>query len=249
MIKIYEVMAVEHNLPLFFLDHVKRFQSSISRYKDFSEPDLIQKIKDLITPIIKGTDQFNLKITYTVETDEFSILKSVPRKPSIELYDIGATVGLFDGERINPLVKRENNPLREVSDKICSEKGYYDLLLRNRDGNITEGSRSNFLLIDKDDNIITSPIGDALNGVTRSVIFKICKENGINIIEKNITTYVLESAVSLIITGTSPEILPILSCENKIFNVKHRIISILKTEFNLKKSIDNKKTRDIWLLP
>ena len=246
MIKIYEVMAVEHNLPLFFFDHITRFRDSLNEYKHFSVSELSYTVKNLMIPFITEMGKFNLKVTYSVTDDTFSITKSLPRKPPNENYITGCKVGLFNGERKNPLIKQENSELRDVTESICKENNFYDLLLINKNGMITEGSRSNFLLIDKDNRIITSPIGEALNGITRKVIFNICREQGLVVLEKEISRSDLMSGQSLIITGTSPEILPVANCETKTFNVANSIISLLQTEFKKKKLEDRDITRKIF---
>ncbi len=48
MIIIYEVMAIENRLPLFFYQHMQRFHKSINQYKKISLDSLIDKIVTLI---------------------------------------------------------------------------------------------------------------------------------------------------------------------------------------------------------
>lgn len=248
MIKIYEVMAIEHNLPLFFLEHLKRFKTSINTYKEYSLEQLDKIVVALIQPMLNESNNMNIKITYCVQDDHFSIIKTMPRKPNRSLYITGASTGLYYGERVTPLIKQEHSTFRDITDSICEKMGYYDLFLINTKGEITEGSRSNFLLIDKDNRILTSPIGDALNGITRSIIFDICRSKGIEVIETQITKEVIFSAVSLIITGTSPEILPVSICETNRYAVEHTVISTLQDEFLQRKLKDQFITKEFFNL-
>lgn len=246
MIKIYEVMAVENSLPLFFFEHIKRFKISISRYRDNSVEELVEIATSLIKPILHNSTGLNLKLTYCKELDKFSVEKRKPRRPTVENYTSGAKTGLYQGERENPLIKQENTSFRKKTEEICMEKGFYDLLLINKQGNITEGTRTNFLLINGKGDIITSPIGDALNGITRSIIFDICKSRNIKIIEKDITENILKNATSLIITGTSPGILPIISCDSIKFSVENSVIKTLQYEFRKRVEKDRYITEELF---
>ncbi len=246
MIRIYEVMAIESGYPLFLLEHLKRFKTSISEYKKFHLKSLTKICVDLIKPLLPDSEGMNIKITYCWEQDEFSAELIKSRKPGDELYLIGATVGIYKDERINPLIKQENLSKRTLWDSICREKGFYDILLMNKNGYITEGSRSNFLLINKKNQIITSPEGVALKGITRDIIFSICKELNFTVKEKKITLKRVEKCVSMIITGTSPEILPVRCCDNKEFDVNNTIINCLQSEFTKRKMQDRYITEEIF---
>lgn len=244
MIYIYEVMAVERGFPLFFLEHIKRLHNSIG--KSYTVDRLIDISVKLISPVLDKCEGKNIKLVYEVESDNFLVDLIKSRKPDAEAYISGVDVGIVDASRNNPLIKRENISLREMCDTICRENNFYDVLLKGPSGEIPEGSRSNFLGVDKDGNIITSPSGAALNGITRETIFDICRECSITVVERVITEEGIKGLESLIITGTSPEILPVLKFHNKIFNVKNPVIELLKEEFHNRKVKDGYITEEIF---
>ncbi len=237
MIKIYEVMAIERGIPLFFSRHIKRFRQSIKSHLDISETELRNKVLGLLKPELTDTHIYNIQITYNVDINNFYITLKPSRKPTDEEYKAGGRLELYHGERHNPLIKQENPALKHKTEEFCKKKNLYDVLLVNHYNYITEGSRSNFLLI-KDDKIFTSHIGDALNGITREVIFEICKQKNIEVIETDITKELLKSANSLIITGTSPEIFPIISCGDITFKRANSVIDTLQKEFKKYKEMD-----------
>ncbi|MBN2618596.1 MAG: aminotransferase class IV [Spirochaetales bacterium] len=237
MIKIYEVMAIENQRPLFYQRHMKRFLNSIALYKSYKLDELIKNVDQLIAPLLNSSKGFNIKVNYFCDTNEFSAELIVSRKPDSITYKNGGTTGLFKGERVDPLIKRENLNFKEETGKYCELMGFYDVLLVNEMGHITEGSRSNFLLIDKDGSIISSPIGEALNGITREVIFDICKEKQINVYEKIVTEDLLREVDSLIITGTSPGILPVIRCDDIKFNINNTVIKVLQNEYEKQKGV------------
>lgn len=227
-------MAIHKGIPLFLLEHVDRFYNSIKQYKNIDRQNLFNIFLQLIRDELPIEPGFNIKITYS---KEFSISKTKSRKPPSKSYIQGVRCDLFNGERDNPLIKKENTKLQSLTSDICSRNGLYDVLLVNHLEEITEGSRSNFLII-IGDTLITSPKGDALEGVTRKKVFEICKDQKLEIIERKIHIDDLEKADSLIITGTSPEILPVKSCGRYTFKVKSPILDLLIKEFKIKKDKD-----------
>lgn len=246
MIKIYEVLAVERGLPLFLKKHIKRLTLSIGEYKKIDFEKVMSESIKLIKPMLKNCIGFNIKLIYCVENEIFSAEKIKSRRPSEKLYITGASIDLFPGERDHPLIKRENLPFKKITEDFCKKNGLYDVLLINKNGEIPEGSRSNFLLISKKNEIITSPIGDALNGITRDTIFEICKNEKIPVIEKKIKLECIKDASGLIITGTSPELLPIINCGDITFKVDIPIIKNLQNGFRTMKRYDLKATKELF---
>lgn len=94
-------------------------------------------------------------------------------------------------------------------------------LLLDPDGNITEGTGDNFFIIK--DNVIITPEGrNILRGISREYVMKtLCRELGLNIIEKNFGTYDIYEADEAFMTGTPFCMLPVTSINNsKIGNGK-----------------------------
>lgn len=247
MIYIYEVMAVENKVPLFFLEHILRFKESISMYKNYSKDELIKEVLPLIKSLLTGNSGYNIKIKFSVEKSLFTAERSLSRRPSLEEYKLGAKVDLFKGERKNPLIKSENLELRISTELFCKDNDLYDVLLVDRNLNITEGSRTNFFIITSEGAIISPPRKSALKGITKGIVLDICSEIGIEIKEQPITKKSIENAKSLFLTGTSPEILPIIKCGEIIFSMDSPIIPILIDNFRNKKEMDYTRTKEIFL--
>lgn len=84
-----------------------------------------------------------------------------------------------------------------------------------RDGKVTEGAGSNlFAVLGK--KIITPPAGPyILSGITREVVLRIGKENGLEMVERELKLSQLSSADELFLTGTTVEILPVVRLDGK----------------------------------
>lgn len=93
--------------------------------------------------------------------------------------------------------------------------GHYEAVLF-RDNFITEGSHTNFFAV-KNDSIITAPLSNyILNGITRSIIFNLCEENNIQIIEEYILMNEIFTYDEFFLTGTTTEITPVVKIGNRM---------------------------------
>ncbi|MED1203148.1 D-amino-acid transaminase [Heyndrickxia acidicola] len=82
--------------------------------------------------------------------------------------------------------------------------------IQHRSNIVTEGSSSNAFVI-KNGELWTHPATNLiLNGITRRVILDICKEQGIQVIEKPFTVDELLDADEIFISSTTSEIMPIV---------------------------------------
>jgi len=90
-----------------------------------------------------------------------------------------------------------------------------EAILLNAQGNVTEGSTDNIFIV-KNNKIITPSISDgALDGITRSVIFEIANEQGLECEAKTLSPYDLYTADECFLTGTAMELLPVSEVDGR----------------------------------
>ncbi len=94
------------------------------------------------------------------------------------------------------------------------EKGYNEALLLNAEGFVEEGAGENFYIV-KDGKIITPPLGNILPGITRKSVIQIAKDEGIEVVEKNLKLEEVYSADEAFFTGTAAEVTAIESVDDK----------------------------------
>jgi len=95
------------------------------------------------------------------------------------------------------------------------DKGVYDAIFISEKGVIREATSSNVFII-KDGKAVTPPLTpNILPGITRKVIFEICKNETIPFEERSFTTPELYDADEVFLSGTVTEILPIVSIDEK----------------------------------
>jgi len=99
--------------------------------------------------------------------------------------------------------------LHEALDSGCDEA-----LLLDNEGYVAEGSGENVFLI-KDGVLHTPELTSCLAGITRSTVFTLAKELGLEILERRITRDEVYIADEAFFTGTAAEVLPIQSLDGR----------------------------------
>ncbi|WP_034429879.1 aminotransferase class IV [Caldisalinibacter kiritimatiensis] len=232
---IYEVIRVIDGIPLYFEDHIYRMRKSaeLLGYEIFkSNEEIINQISRLIK--VNNSPNLNIKLLCSNLTEKNQIILVYfieSHYPTKQMYNRGIHTILFNSERKNPNAKVVNTSFREkVNEKIKAEKAY-EAILVNSAGYITEGSRSNIFFV-KDNSVYTAPAGDVLLGVTRKRIVALCKNVGINVVEKNVHVDNLDEIDGLFMTGTSVNVLPITTIDNKKYDsVNNEIIKRIGEEY------------------
>ncbi|EKY29378.1 aminotransferase class IV [Clostridium celatum] len=221
---IYEVLRVVNGKPAFLKDHLERMKKSFKLiHKEFPFND--EKIKELIDKVIKANDDVigNIKITYNTTSGNFKIYYIMHSYPSAEYYKKGIKTILYYGERENPNLKIVSTDFRAKIAEKMKEANAHEALLVDRNGFITEGSKSNFFGI-KDGKLITAKAEHVLKGITRDKIFKIANELGIKIEEKEVKASEVGELDAVFISGTSVAILPIEKIDNIKFDVNNEVL-------------------------
>ncbi len=93
--------------------------------------------------------------------------------------------------------------------------GYDEAILLDTDGYIAEGSGEN-IFIYRNGVLKTTPLTSILEGVTRSTIMELAKEQGIPVIETRFTRDELYTADEVFFSGTAAEITPIREVDNRV---------------------------------
>jgi branched-chain amino acid aminotransferase len=175
----------------------------------------------------------NVKLVFNFNENNIFLAYFVKHHyPSEEEYENGVKTIFYHGERKNPNAKIINMEFRTAVDKEIIEKKAYEAILVDRNGYITEGSKSNIFMV-KGKTIITSPLEGVLPGVTRSVIIELCKKLSLKVEEKRIYYRDITDLDGLFISGTSPKVLPINEVESIKFNSSHsEIIMKIMDEYD-----------------
>ena len=94
------------------------------------------------------------------------------------------------------------------------DNGYDEALLLDTNGFVMEGSGENLFIV-RDNVIYTPDLTSALDGITRNTVMKIIADEGLELVEKQITrdeVYICDEAF---FTGTAAEVTPVRELDNR----------------------------------
>jgi branched-chain amino acid aminotransferase len=109
------------------------------------------------------------------------------------------------------------NYLNSILGKIeANNTGADEALCLDKTGFVCEGVGEN-IFIARDGKLLTPPLSSgALDGITRTLIIKLAKKMGIEVIERNLTPNELFTADEAFFTGTAAEVAPIHDVNGRV---------------------------------
>ncbi len=218
---IYEVLRVNRGVPLFLEEHLARFYLSAElagkniRYSEI-------QIENLLNELIRKNEAFEGNILVSCKTN----LKAyfIPHNyPAKEMYQNGVNCGLLKAERENPNAKVFQTSVREKANRLIENNGIYEVLLVDHVERITEGSRSNVFFV-KNGELITPPGNEVLLGITRQRTIALARKLNINLKEEDVYLHDLANFQAVVVTGTSPKILPVKQVGSVAFDSQNPVV-------------------------
>jgi branched-chain amino acid aminotransferase len=170
--------------------------------------------------VTRGIGDLGLNPTKCPKATIFCIATGITIYPE-EVYQTGLRLGTAATRRINaaalsPAIKSLNY-LNQVLARIeGNQLGADEMVVLNDEGFVAECTADNLFVIKKG-RIFTPPIyAGALAGITRKVIFDLCKTRGTEVEETNLTRYDLWVADEIFLTGTAVEVVPVREVDGRI---------------------------------
>lgn len=233
----YEVLRVMLSAPLFYDDHIERLLHSlnglgIDTYK-LCKKDILSQIDRLIKSNSKTFGNVEIRVI----TDNLAILHIyvgfvLHHYPEPLDYIQGVFTDLIEVERDTPNLKLKHSNARLQANKMLANASLYEVLLVNKIGQITEGSKSNVFFI-INGKVITSPENLILKGITRNYALMSLESLGIDVEFRSILAKDLHLVDAAFLCGTSPGILPIRAISNVVLDVNHVLVRKVMERYNL----------------
>jgi branched-chain amino acid aminotransferase len=91
-----------------------------------------------------------------------------------------------------------------------------EAVMYNHEGFVAEGTGDNVFMVRK--GIIYTPPAEAgaLEGITREIVIRLARKEGIEVIEKNLTRFDLYVSDELFLTGTAAEVIGIVEIDGRV---------------------------------
>jgi len=243
---VYEVIRVIDGVALFLEDHFLRLQKSM-RIQQLALGMSLAEFKRNMEELCLKNQQLhgNVKFVYSIfRNDEHWAFSFIPHSyPTQADYKNGVPAGLLLAERQNPNAKVVQQEIRDKANQMMAQNSLYEVLLVDRAGKITEGSRSNVFFV-KSGVFYTAPASMILEGITRQKVLNCLRELGFAVVEEAVLKDDIDSFDVAFITGTSPKVLSLNSIGKLTFNVRNDAVSRLMEKYNemIQEYIRNKKS-------
>jgi branched-chain amino acid aminotransferase len=138
-----------------------------------------------------------------------------------ELYEKGMKIISATTVRNHPLAippqVKSMNYLNNILAKIeALDNDVPEAIMYNHEGYVAEATGDNVFTVRK--GIVYTPPAEAgaLEGITREVVIRLAKKDGIEVVEKNLTRFDLYISDELFLTGTAAEVIGIVEIDGRI---------------------------------
>jgi D-alanine transaminase/branched-chain amino acid aminotransferase len=218
----YESLRVLHGEVVHLEDHLERLAHSAEGIRlthPFSYKDIGSWVHALIAA--DGISDATMKITLYggPEAMCFVTASKILSYPDA-YYQHGVKVITYEGERLMPSCKTGNLLLNYMALEEAHRHDGFEAELVDRNGEILEGTRSNFYAF-HDGTIYTAPDGKVLLGVTRSSVLRAAKQLCYPVVfqapkRRDLLSGVYDEAF---ISATSMGAMPVSQLDGKMFTL------------------------------
>ena len=155
-----------------------------------------------------------------------------------ELYEKGIKVISATTVRNHPLAVppqvKSLNYLNNILAKIeAVDNDVPEAIMYNHEGYVAEATADNVFIV-KNSCIYTPPVeAGSLEGITRSIVIKLAKQEGFEVVEKNLTRADLYICDEFFLTGTAAEVIGIVEIDKRIIGdgKSGKITELLRKKF------------------
>jgi branched-chain amino acid aminotransferase len=215
-------------------DHVERMFNSAKVYR-LKMPYTVEEIVAGCKDVIRENELLNgayLRPIAFRGYGEMGVAGNIedPARCSIAAWEWGSYLGegglekgvevcISSWQRVAPntvpaLAKAGGNYLSSILVTLEARRlGFAEGIALNSSGFVSEGAGENLFLV-KDDELHTPPVAASiLAGLTRDIVIKLARSNGLTVVEQNIPRELLYIADEIFLSGTAAEITPVRSVD------------------------------------
>ncbi|EUJ44992.1 D-amino-acid transaminase [Paenilisteria rocourtiae] len=227
---VYEVIRMYNGQFFTYDEHIERLYASAAKIDldiPYSKPELRKLVDGLMKANNIGTGNVYLQITRGEQSPRNHVIPSTPPEAVLtaSASEVPRDKTLFENGRKAILeedvrwlrcdIKSLNLLGNSIAKNKAHQAGAFEAIL-HRGESVTEGSAANAYIV-KDGKLITHASNNLiLEGITRQVILRVARENGIPVVESGFTLTDLAAADEVFISSTTIEVTPIIEIDGKL---------------------------------
>jgi branched-chain amino acid aminotransferase len=227
---VYETLRTYGGSPFLYDRHMRRLRRSaelISLDIPFTDAALAGDIQATMTASdVRGESYIRIlvtrgigELTYDLRatpTPSVVIIVKPHVDPPPEIYRDGVRVDIVEVVRnhpgsVSPMIKSNNLMNSALAMQAAIRRGAFEGIMRNYRGELTECAVANLFIV-RNGAALTPPVSAGiLPGITREYLFELGREAGVDVREDTLRDDDLYGADEAFLTGTTREIVPIVS--------------------------------------
>jgi branched-subunit amino acid aminotransferase/4-amino-4-deoxychorismate lyase len=215
---VYESMQVANGTLFEPLAHLRRLAHS-AEIIDLTLPASLNTIKTWMQVVIKAYGQPDCTVRLFVLGPDNGgdpvafIWAQPPNGYPAAYYTAGATAITFEARRFLPEAKSLNGLASFMAQRRARAADVHEALLYHA-GCLTEGSNSNLFAV-AGGRVLTPPHTEVLSGVTRDIVIRLARENGIPLEEVELPVAEIGAWQECFITSTSRHVMPVTTIDEQ----------------------------------
>jgi branched-chain amino acid aminotransferase len=231
---VYETLRTYNRVPFLYDRHMARLRKSAGRLQldvPFSDESLARAIDETVAAagelhegyirilLTRGVGELNYDPRSTPTPTTVIIVKPLDEPPA-RVFNDGINICLVPILRnhpgsVNPVIKANNLLNNALAMQDAYRRGGEEGLMCNYRGELSECSQANFFMV-RGGAVLTPPSeAGLLEGITRSFLFEVGREIGIEVRDQVLYPADLETADEAFITSTTRELSPVTKIDGK----------------------------------
>jgi len=232
---VYETLRTYNHVPFLYDGHCRRLRASagyLALDVPFSDQQLLEAIGETIAAAGAMTEAYIRvlltrgvgELTYDLQatpTPSLVIIVKPLDEPPPRVFSDGITISLVPILRnhpgsVNPIIKSNNLLNNALAMQQAARRGAEEGLMCNFRGELSECSQANFFMVRG--GVALTPVSEAglLEGLTRSFLFEVGKDVGIEVRGETLLPRDLQAADEAFITSTTRELSPVTRIDDRV---------------------------------
>ncbi len=231
---VYETLRTYNHLPFLYDGHLRRLRASagyIALDVPFTGGELLEWISDTMAAagemaeayirvlLTRGVGELTYDMSATPTPSLVIIVKPLEDPPA-RVFSDGVRISLVPILRnhpgsVNPIIKSNNLLNNALAMQEANRRGGEEGLMCNYRGELSECSQANFFMVRE--GVALTPQSEAglLEGLTRSFLFEVGRDIGIDVRGATLFPKDLETADEAFITSTTRELSPVTRIDDR----------------------------------
>jgi len=231
---VYETLRTYNLVPFLYERHARRLRESAA-YLELGVPFTDDQLRKWIHDTVSAAGPLNEayvrvlltrgvgELTYDLASTPIPSLVIIAKpldEPPARLFADGIRVALVPILRnhpgsVNPIIKSNNLLNNALAMQEANRRGAEEGLMCNYRGELSECSQSNFFMVRGGVALTPKSQAGLLEGITRSFLFDVGRDVGVEVRDETLVPKDLESADEAFITSTTRELSPVTRIDDR----------------------------------